>query len=124
MSIESGLAGKVVVVTGGSRGIGRAVVELFAAEGADVTFFYRQGEQAADEVVAAASKAGQMVTADRVDVTDPEACESGIERIVDRCERAHAGRSNRVRSMAPLAHRARPPGLRDAQLPGSARGYQ
>ena len=43
---DSGLSGKVVIVTGGSRGIGRAIVELFAAEGADVTFMFRDNASA------------------------------------------------------------------------------
>jgi 3-oxoacyl-[acyl-carrier protein] reductase len=45
--IDAGIAGKSVIVTGGSRGIGRAIVELFAAEGADVTFFYLSDAAAA-----------------------------------------------------------------------------
>lgn len=82
--MDAGLSGKSVIVTGGSRGIGRAIVELFAAEGADVTFFYRDSAAAA-EVTEAARRAGRKVTADRVDVRDPQACAAAVERVAERC---------------------------------------
>jgi 3-oxoacyl-[acyl-carrier protein] reductase len=85
--MDSGIAGKSVLVTGGSRGIGRAIVELFAAEGADVTFLYRGSTDAAAAVTQAARAAGQHVTAEQADVCDPEACAAVVERMVDRCGR-------------------------------------
>jgi 3-oxoacyl-[acyl-carrier protein] reductase len=84
---ESGLAGKSVIVTGGSRGIGRAIVELFAADGADVTFFFRDNASAAAEVVAAGRAADRRITADQVDVRDSAACAAAVERVVERCDR-------------------------------------
>jgi 3-oxoacyl-[acyl-carrier protein] reductase len=83
MALDGGFDGKVVVVTGGSRGIGRAIVELFAAEGADVTFFYQGRKDAADEVVSAARASGREVAAMQVDVRDSAACRGAAERIAD-----------------------------------------
>jgi 3-oxoacyl-[acyl-carrier protein] reductase len=81
---DSGLAGKTVIVTGGSRGIGRAIVELFSAEGADVTFLFRENHAAAAEVVAAARAAGRQITAEQVDVRNPPGCAEVVERVAGR----------------------------------------
>jgi 3-oxoacyl-[acyl-carrier protein] reductase len=87
MTMDAGLSGKVAVVTGGSRGIGRAIVELFAAEGVDVTFLYRDNAQAAAEVVAAAAANGHRVASDQVDIRDSKACAAAIDRVAERCGR-------------------------------------
>lgn len=85
-SVDAGLSGKSVIVTGGSRGIGRATVELFAAEGAEVTFFYRDSTAAA-EVTDAGRAAGHKITAEQVDIRDPQSCTAAVERIAERCGR-------------------------------------
>ncbi len=87
MEMDAGIAGKVAIVTGGGRGIGRAIVLLLAAEGADVTFFYRDNKEAADEVLAASRAAGTRVSAEQVDIRDSQACAATVERIAERCGR-------------------------------------
>ena len=84
MQMTAGIEGKTAIVTGGSRGIGRAIVELLAAEGADVTFFYRDNAAAADEVVAAGRTCGAAIAALQVDVRDSAACAAAVDSVAER----------------------------------------
>ncbi|WP_331749422.1 MULTISPECIES: SDR family oxidoreductase [unclassified Streptomyces] len=69
------LTGKAAVVTGGSRGIGRAVVLRLARDGATVVFNYARHRDAADDVVRQAEKAGGHVIAVQLDLAEPGAAE-------------------------------------------------
>lgn len=74
-----------VLVTGGSRGIGRGVAVRSAADGYDVTVNYRENESAASEVLesieAETDSAAQAV---RADISDPAAVRACIDETVDR----------------------------------------
>ena len=87
MTMDPGLAGKVAIVTGGSRGIGRAIVALLAGEGVDVTFFYRDNAAAAAEVVAEGTAGGFKVRGEQVDIRDSGACAAAVDRVAERCGR-------------------------------------
>ena len=63
------LEGKVVAVTGGDQGIGRAIVERLAVEGADVALCYRSNKAGAEEVVAALRNGGRKALALQCDVS-------------------------------------------------------
>ncbi|MFG1891343.1 3-oxoacyl-ACP reductase FabG [Micromonospora sp. NPDC049051] len=63
----------VALVTGGSRGIGRAVVRQLVRDGYDVAMCYQSSKDAADEVVAEATRDGGRVLAMMVDVSDAAA---------------------------------------------------
>jgi 3-oxoacyl-[acyl-carrier protein] reductase len=67
--MDLGLKGKKVILTGGSRGIGRAALEIFAAEGCDVAFFSRNGQQV-EETAAALKKYGRKVYGSAFDLND------------------------------------------------------
>jgi 3-oxoacyl-[acyl-carrier protein] reductase len=70
--MDLGLKGKKVILTGGSRGIGRASLELFADEGADIAFFSRNPDQVAETRAALAAK-GAKVFAEAFDFTGSDA---------------------------------------------------
>jgi 3-oxoacyl-[acyl-carrier protein] reductase len=65
------LSGKVAIVTGSSRGIGRAIAERLAADGVAVVVNYVRGEQAAQEVVNGIRGRGGQAVAIRADVAKP-----------------------------------------------------
>ncbi|MBT2383395.1 glucose 1-dehydrogenase [Streptomyces sp. ISL-11] len=65
------LSGKTALVTGGSRGIGRAVAERLAAEGARVGVHYGSNDEAAKEVVSAIEAAGGQAFAIRTQLGVP-----------------------------------------------------
>ena len=62
------LSGKVAAVTGGDQGIGRAIAERLASEGADVAICYRKNKEGADEVVNRITAAGRRGAAFQADV--------------------------------------------------------
>lgn len=66
---------KVALVTGGSRGIGRAVCVRLAKAGMDIVFNYRSGSKEAEETVALCEKENVKATAICADVSKPEDCE-------------------------------------------------
>ncbi len=84
---DSGIKGKTAIVTGGSRGIGREIVKLLAAEGADVTFFYLKNTEAAEALQAECAAAGNTVTAQQLDVRNAEDCRGAVEAVLDRTDR-------------------------------------
>jgi 3-oxoacyl-[acyl-carrier protein] reductase len=76
------LLGKVALVTGGSRGIGRAIVMTLGAAGADVAFTYRQDAEKAQEVKDGLVDLGRRALSFQADVTDFAEAQRVVEQVV------------------------------------------
>ena len=75
------LNGRVALVTGASRGIGRAIALALAADGADIAVNYRRDETEAASAVAAIKALGRKAVAYAASVDDYEACAAMVEKI-------------------------------------------
>lgn len=76
------LEGRVALVTGGGRGIGRGISQLLAAEGATIAVNYRRDADAAANTVAAIRADGGAASAFQASVDDPEACAVMVDAVV------------------------------------------
>ncbi|CAO5147149.1 Short-chain dehydrogenase [Frankia sp. AiPs1] len=82
--MDLGLGGAKVVVSGGSKGMGRAAAERFAAEGAEVAVLAR-GKEALDETVAALRELGAPEAyALPTDLTDPTSVQAAFDSVTQR----------------------------------------
>ena len=76
------LSGRVAIITGGDSGIGRAVAEAFANEGADVCIVYKQSHDDADETAHLVEAYGRKCLTIAGDVCDSKFCETAINQTI------------------------------------------
>lgn len=76
------LQGKKAFISGGSRGLGKALCEVFAREGADVAFNYHSNEEEAKDTVARIEKHGRKALAFKTSVTDKAAIKEMVNAIM------------------------------------------
>jgi 3-oxoacyl-[acyl-carrier protein] reductase len=77
------LTGKTALVTGGSRGIGRAIALRLATQGADVAFTYRGNAAAAADTTAAIEGLGRKALAIQADASQPDTAETVVKTTLD-----------------------------------------
>ncbi|OBJ99280.1 3-ketoacyl-ACP reductase [Mycolicibacterium fortuitum] len=97
------LEGKTAVVTGGSRGIGRSIVERLSRDGVSVVFSYAGNEDAAAEVLRSVEANGSRAHAVRADLVHPDAAEQLMQ-----AAHSHLGNLDILVNNAALAYAPAP----------------
>ena len=77
------LQGKTAIITGGSRGIGKGIVEVFAQHGANVAFTYNSSAEAAEALAAEVSKQGVKAKAYKSDASNYEESQKLAEQVLE-----------------------------------------
>src|SRR5258708_21065827 len=86
-AIVNELRGKTVLITGGARRLGKALVQAVAAAGARVAFTYLDSEAEAGRIVAEIKARGGEAFAVRCDVRRPESVAAAIKSVSDECDK-------------------------------------
>lgn len=84
LNTDLALQGQAALVTGASRGIGRAIVRELAAAGASVMIGYKQRRELGEELAQSIREGGGKAEPIQVDVADAAACEAAVAATVDR----------------------------------------
>ncbi|MFN7141491.1 MAG: SDR family NAD(P)-dependent oxidoreductase, partial [Limisphaerales bacterium] len=100
--LDLGLRGKVVLITGGSRGIGETTAKLFALHGAKVVINYLQSQTEAERIVCEISQHGGDAMAVQADVSDRTQVAAMVKKIRERFGVIHILVNNAVRDANPV----------------------
>ncbi|MCH8246951.1 MAG: 3-oxoacyl-[acyl-carrier-protein] reductase [Bacteroidetes bacterium] len=84
--MDLSLEGKNVLITGGSRGIGKSIVKAFAAEGARVAFTYRSSTELATALTESIKKQGAEAMCIQGDAADAEVAEASVSQVLSEWE--------------------------------------
>ncbi|ARV13253.1 3-oxoacyl-[acyl-carrier-protein] reductase [Gilvibacter sp. SZ-19] len=77
------LEGKTAIITGGSRGIGKGIAEVFAAHGANVAFTYSSSAEAANALASELNATGVQAKAYQSNAADYQQCEDLVKQVLE-----------------------------------------